>query len=482
MVRNPLTGGFRSITQADFACDPQEVAALRERLKVRMSGQPVLQVILPEQMRSKRLPQQWDHTISVPGHWRSDFVQCILDNVQRMATPPNALRWISPADAIRSTASRANMLPRLNSTYHNRYQPALAVLKWNHCLAGLTVYLEAEDDEDPREEQWTADAHEALRLTLPLLVDTLAHAPADLASKRNNTLALLFSHPATLRTLYCELAHTWSSPAKGPAHLDLEQLPEHALFAALTVLKPENGQCDAVLDEIEDSLKHFTVELQARVLAGLWAYAKTAEPDRAPALLSAITQLGKPNTGTIDRFVKQFQTLSDVLDAIEGGEAAVDAPPPSELLDLLADLHPGTVMYRELLEQLAILHSHRPFNVAELLRLKIALTRHLQLLIRFTHPNASETPLALELMRLDSPLIAQLFLELTLEEQLQLFCGLAPDEVCEQIARFRSATRDDEQWAFSMRSTIVSLTLADELGEERRKKVREALNAWPNPS
>lgn len=410
-----------------------------------------------------RPQQRLNLRVPVPAGWPTELTHVILN----INLPPSTVQGILPDDIIMSMSSPYNVMPRLNRSFEQSYQPTLAIFKWNHCLSQQMVFREPDDSHGV---DYDAVVTRSLTRGLALLVGRLEHRPADSASAARNTLALMFSHPAGFAQLYQHLLQIWRDPnGTPPAHLDLTHLPEHALFAAVTLLDPNGELYDDVLHDIESSLTHFPQDVQANVLIGLWLTHAINDPAGAQRQLDGFMNLtiAPALQAELEYLVVQCRALTDALTSPpHEADAKRDALPLGQLLSLLESLDVNTSTHVVLLERLTLLQRRRPFDGSDLQRLEHAISDQLKLLLDYAHPNTiSTTAAGDEIMRLGVDVFAQVFLKWSSEEQIHLLNSLEYIEATELVDRLLGLPDNAEQ-TIALRSAIQELGTADGVRHE----------------
>lgn len=415
-----------------------------------------------------------DREVPVPAGWPLELTLRILN----LNAPPIALQEILPDNTIAEMASPHNVPARLSKRFRDacHYQPTLAMLKWNHHLSQRVVFYEPTDDEG---DDYEAMVTQALNSDVHQLVVELEHQPADAGSRVFNTLALLFSHPAGFAQLYQRLCLIRAScNGHPPAHLDFEHLPEHALFAAVTLLDPEGEIYEAVFRNLLTTLPGFPASVQATVLTGMWAHCLGFDPEDSQALLDELKTIAMPaeREEQLKRFIALYQALSDALHSPANVAAEkLAALPLGALLQLLESIDMGTGMQAALLDRLTVLHLCQPFTGSDLARLQKALSDHLKLLLKYTHPKTvSTTAAGAEIRHFDTGLLAQVFLKWSVEEQLHLLNRLELGEALELVERLLRDPGDAGQTA-TLRRALEALATADGLAMEVKGYIAQRL-------
>lgn len=408
---------------------------------------------VPAQLRAAAPTRTLDPTVPVPDTWPKELTQSVADI---SATDISYERLMPPED-IRSmaTAWPGRLLVRVNHELQAKYQPTLSALKWHHQLAGQEVYPEF--DEDFR----ASDHFPGVELRVQAavaqgvndLVEGLEHQPPDGGIGPNNTQALLLTYPAGILSLYERLLARWGERDTKPLprHLDLQNLPEHALFMALTMLDHNDATFDQLINDIKTSLPQFAPEVQARVMLSLWIQCRHYDPNWAETLLT-LKQLPCRESGFL-------------LDMLEAEMVTGNRPDVGDMLHALDQLTVGTALHASMLHTLNRYFGHQPMSDDVRERMVQALSDHLQWLMRMTHPHAFLPAVAIEFERLDTQMLIQVLLRWNPADQLHLLNALAGGDGQGLIQLLQRADPDD---AAALRAALERLLDTPELTHRAR--------------
>ena len=241
--------------------------------------------------------------------------------IHHLAIPPINVLSVENPETLLSSAEPMITLRLVNKAWQEVFSEQLAQLHWTYRLTRLN--LEAMGTLEPN-----ASAINAL-IDREVGLRNLPQAPSQ------HTLALMFAGRNDLQWLYPQLHERARLRANNPAlspHMDLDQLPVHALLVASLAY----GAMTLAFVEFENSVLHslapFSTAVQAQVFADLCALHHCFSDEVFKSHKDRLDGLNTPESKAQSQMIERLKEVSDAL------------MKPGETIDLsVYALHVGTL-------------------------------------------------------------------------------------------------------------------------------------------